>query len=252
MRARWRSVTRQHAAHTGGSATLKIVWHCHSTPVHTLMNVEQARFNMVEQQVRPWDVLDARILDLLFEVRREDFVPPAWRTLAFSDLEIPLGHDAVMLSPKMEARMLQELDLHAAGHALEIGTGSGYVAALMGRLAHQVTSVEIVPELAASAAARLHSLGCDNVDVMVGDGARDWPQRSDWDAILVSGALPTQPDGLLSRLAPGGRLLAVIGDAPVMRAILWQRTGAGFQHTVLFETQIPSLRNASQPERFTF
>jgi len=216
------------------------------------MNIEQARFYMVEQQIRPWDVLDSQILDLLFEVRREDFVPEAWRGLAFADLEIPLGENAMMLSPKMEARMLQELVIRNTDHALEIGTGSGYVAALLGRLAQDVTSIEINPTLAKAAAERLSKLGAANVKVQQGDAAKDWSDGAPWDVILVSGAVPTEPSALLQRLKVGGRLLAVVGDAPVMHATLWTRLDQGFQSLVLFETVIPSLHNASQPERFSF
>ena len=216
------------------------------------MNIEQARFNMVEQQIRPWDVLDARILDLLFKVRREDFVPDAWRTLAFADLEVPLGYGATMLSPKLEARMLQELNLAQTDRALEIGTGSGYVAALLGQLVREVVTVEIVPQLADAARARLEQLGASNVTVVQGDGATDWADATPFDAILVSGALAEAPEGLLLRLAEGGRLLAIIGDAPVMRATLFSRTPAGIRASVLFETVIAPLRNAQQPERFSF
>jgi len=216
------------------------------------MNIEQARFNMVEQQIRPWDVLDSQILDLLFEVRREDFVPEAWRGLAFADLEIPLGENAMMLSPKMEARMLQELMVRNTDRALEIGTGTGYVAALLGRLAKEVTTVEIQPTLAKSAAERLAKQGANNVTVVQGDAAQDWSAGAPWDVILVSGAIPSEPTALLQRLTIGGRLLAVVGDAPVMHATLWTRIEQGFQSLVLFETVIPSLFNAPQPERFSF
>lgn len=216
------------------------------------MNIEQARFNMIEQQIRPWDVLDTQILDLLFEVRREDFVPEAWRGLAFADLEIPLGENAVMLSPKMEARMLQELVIRNTDRALEVGTGSGYVAALLARLAREVTTVEINPKLAQAATERLSKHGATNVKVVQGDAANDWYDGAPWDVILVSGALPSEPADLLQRLTIGGRLLAVVGDAPVMHATLWTRHEHGFQSLVLFETVIPSLRNAHQPERFSF
>lgn len=216
------------------------------------MNIEQARFNMVEQQIRPWDVLDSQILDLLFEVRREDFVPESWRGLAFADLEIPLGENAMMLSPKMEARMLQELVIRHSDRVLEVGTGSGYVAALLGRLAKEVITVEINPILAQSARERLAKHGAHNVKVMQGDAAHDWSEGSPWDVILVSGAVATEPSALLQRLNIGGRLLAVVGDAPVMHATLWTRLEQGFQSLVLFETVIPALHNAPQPERFSF
>jgi protein-L-isoaspartate(D-aspartate) O-methyltransferase len=217
------------------------------------MNIEQARFNMVEQQVRPWDVLDARILDLLFQVRREDFVPPAWRALAFADLEIPLGHGQSMLSPKMEARMVQEVALEPTDRVLEIGSGSGYVAALLGHLAAEVLSVEIIPEFVTAAAARLALAAAGrNVRVVQGDGARDWAAGSPWNVILLSGSVPSDPLALLERLAPDGRLLAVVGDAPMMHACLWSRRETGFAKEVLFETVIPPLSNAPEPIRFSF
>jgi protein-L-isoaspartate(D-aspartate) O-methyltransferase len=216
------------------------------------MNIEQARFNMVEQQIRPWDVLDSQILDLLFEIRREDFVPEAWRGLAFADLEIPLGENAMMLSPKMEARMLQELAIRHSDRTLEIGTGSGYVSALLGKLAKEVTTVEINSQLAQAARDRLTKHGADNVKVVQGDAANDWSDGAPWDVILISGAVPSEPTALLQRLAIGGRLLAVVGDAPVMHATLWTRLEEGFQSLVLFETVIPTLHNAPQPERFSF
>ncbi len=216
------------------------------------MNIEQARFNMVEQQIRPWDVLDPEILDLLFVVRREDFVPEAWRTLAFADLEVPIGQGQVMLSPKMEARMLQELAIRKTDRALEIGTGSGYVAALLGRLAASVVTVESNPTLAQAAKVRLAAQGADNVRVVEGDGAQDWADGAPFDVILVSGGLPQAPQGLLERLADGGRLLAVVGDAPVMRATLFTKTADGIRSAVVLETVVPLLNNPRQPERFTF
>ena len=217
------------------------------------MNIEQARFNMVEQQVRPWEVLDARVLDLLFKLRREDFVPKDWHKLAFADLEIPLGHGAAMLAPRVEARMVQDLAIEPTDRVLEIGTGSGYVAALIAHLAAEVVSVEIVPELAAAAAERV-AAACPglNVKVVQGDGARDWADGAAWNAILLSGSVPAEPTALLHRLAPGGRLLAVVGDAPLMHACVWTRRGTGFSSRILFETVIPPLRNAKAPERFSF
>lgn len=217
------------------------------------MNIEQARFNMVEQQVRPWDVLDPKVLDLLFQVRREDFVPESMRELAFADIEIPIGHGVTLLQPRMEARMVQELALEPTDRVLEIGTGSGYMATLMGFLADEVLSVEIVPELARSAATRVAAAAPGRkIRVVQGDGARDWAEGGPWNAILLTGSVPSEPRALLDRLAPGGRLLAVVGDAPAMRACLWTRGPQGLSHSVLFETVIPELRNAQEPERFSF
>ncbi|MHB8352942.1 MAG: protein-L-isoaspartate O-methyltransferase family protein [Burkholderiales bacterium] len=217
------------------------------------MNIEQARFNMVEQQIRPWEVLDITVLDLLYEVRREDFVPEAWRGLAFVDMEIPLGLGETMLSPKLEARFLQELHLKKSDRVLEVGTGSGYMGALLGRLAGTVTSVEIHPELAAHAAKTLKAHGYDNVQVEVGDAAQGWRPGTQWDVILLTGSVPVLPQPFLDAIAPGGCLLAVVGDAPAMEVIRWKQDAAGaLRSETLFETVIPPLHHALQPVRFRF
>lgn len=206
------------------------------------MNIEQARFNMIEQQIRPWEVLDPQVLDLLFVVKREDFAPPAYRNLAFADLEIPLGNGQVMLAPKIEAKMLQELVIKKTDKILEIGTGSGYMAALLAARAEHVVTVELRPELAAAAEENLTRAGVANVTVEVGDGANGWSQRGPYDAIVVSGSLPVLPDALLKQLRVGGRLAAVVGEAPVMEAQLITCTADGIYNTVnLFETVIPPL-----------
>jgi protein-L-isoaspartate(D-aspartate) O-methyltransferase len=218
-----------------------------------LMNIEQARFNMVEQQIRPWEVLDITVLDLLYEVRREDFVPEAWRSLAFVDMEIPLGLGETMLSPKLEARLLQELRLKKSDRVLEVGTGSGYMAALLGRLAASVTSVEIHPELATRAARMLKTHGHDNVQVEVGDAAQGWRPGTQWDVIVLTGSVPVLPQAFLDAIAPGGCLLAVVGDAPAMEVVRWKQDGQGaLRAETLFETVIPPLHHALQPARFQF
>jgi len=217
------------------------------------MNVEQARFNMVEQQIRPWEVLDQRVLDLLFEVRREEFVPQQYRALAFVDMEIPLGHGEVMLAPKLEARMLQELHVMPGDRILEIGTGSGHMTALLARLGYHVFSVEIVPELKAFAERNLAGQNILNVTLELGDGARGWSKHAPYDVIVLTGSTPVLPESLLSELNEGGRLLAVVGDPPVMTAQLVTRVGEGTYNSVgVFETCIAALRNAAQPERFVF
>lgn len=217
------------------------------------MNLEQARFNMVEQQIRPWDVLDPAVLDLLFELPREKFVPEQHRALAFADLEIPLGHGEVMLAPKLEARMLQELGIRPTDKILEVGTGSGYMTALLARLGGHVVSVEIVPELKAFAEKNLKDHHIINVTLEQGDASRGWPQHGPYDAIVLTGSVPVLPDAFQASLAPGGRLLAVVGEAPVMTARLITRVGEqSFSSVGLFETCIPALRNAQQPERFVF
>lgn len=217
------------------------------------MNLEQARFNMVEQQIRPWDVLDQAVLNLLFELRREEFVPQQHRALAFVDMEIPLGHGEVMLAPRVEARMVQELAIRPTDRILEVGSGSGYTTALLSRLGGHVVSVEIVPELKAFAERNLADHGIHNVTLELGDAARGWPQHGPYDVILLTGSTPLLPEAFQQSLAPGGRLLAVVGEAPVMTAQLISRVDErSFSAVALFETCIPALRNAWQPERFVF
>jgi protein-L-isoaspartate(D-aspartate) O-methyltransferase len=232
--------------------------------VHATLDVDQARYNMVEQQIRPWDVLDQSILDLLFVVKREAFVPPQYRLLAFTDMEIPLRiEDAgtiydsgeLMFAPKVEARLLQELGIKAHEHVLEIGTGSGYMAALAAHRAQYVTTVEIDPKLARFGAANLARAGVRNVKVEVGDGARGWPAdgAAKYDAIIVSGGLPAVPQSLLDQLKVGGRLSVIVGEAPVMCAQIVTRVGESAYDTLkLFETNVKPLKNAWRPSTFKF
>jgi protein-L-isoaspartate(D-aspartate) O-methyltransferase len=216
------------------------------------MNIEQARFNMVEQQIRPWEVLDPDVLDLLFKVHREDFVPPAYRSLAFADVEIPLGNGAAMWTPKVEARVLQELAIKPGERALEIGTGSGYFAALLAGRGARVLTVEIDPALADTARARLAAHGMRDVRVEVGDGARGFG-GDDYDAIVLTGSTPVLDEAFFDQLAPGGRVFAIVGDAPAMSATLvrWTAPGARVART-LFETVVAPLVNAPAPSRFEF
>lgn len=216
------------------------------------LDVEQARSNMVEQQVRTWDVLDQRVLDLLFRVKRERFVPPQWRALAFADLELPLGGRAKMWPPRVEARVLQELALGRSDRVLEIGTGSGYFAALMASLAAEVVSVEIDASLAESARTRLARMGFDNVRVETGDGANGWGSES-YDAVVLTGSTPIVADALVAQVSPGGRLFAIVGDAPAMtaRIIRWETPGSRLV-VDLFETVVEPLVNAPTPDRFRF
>jgi len=213
---------------------------------------EQARFNMVEQQIRTWEVLDQRVLDLLFAVKREDFVPPAYRALAFADLELPLPNGARMWTPKMEARVLQELMLADSDQVLEIGTGSGYFTALLASEAGDVMSVEIDASIAADARAKLARHGFSNVRVDVADGARGYG-RETYDAIVLTGSTPLLPDRFFEQLVPGGRVFAVVGVAPAMKArlIRWEAPGARVA-TDLFETVVAPLVNAAAPARFEF
>jgi protein-L-isoaspartate(D-aspartate) O-methyltransferase len=217
------------------------------------MNLEQARHNMVEQQIRTWEVLDQDILDLLYAVPREDFVPSAYRNIAFSDLEIPLGEGERMWPPKLEARVLQELAVQRSERVLEVGTGSGYFTALLAHRAAQVYTVEIRPALAEFGRANLARHGRDNVIAEVGDGALGYPNWAPYDVIVLTGSTPLVPQSLLDSLAPGGRLFAVVGDAPAMAARIFTCVAPGAIRTMdLFETVVAPLANCAQPSRFTF
>lgn len=216
-------------------------------------DVERARFNMVEQQIRTWEVLDPRVLDLLMRVHRENFVPPQYRALAFVDMEIPLGHGEKMLAPRLEARIVQELALRPGDKVLEVGTGSGYLTALLASLGGHVVSVEIVPEFAQSAGARLATHGIANVTLEAGDAARGWPRHGPYDAIVLTGSVPVLPDAFQKSMQPGGRLFAVVGEPPVMQARLVTCGAAGVCSAAgLFETCIAPLKNAQQLEKFVF
>jgi protein-L-isoaspartate(D-aspartate) O-methyltransferase len=217
------------------------------------MNFDQARANMVEQQIRPWEVLDQAVLDLLYAVPREDFVPAAYRTLAFADMEIPIGEGEKMMAPKIEARLVQALAPRKHERVLEVGTGSGYLTALLAHRAAHVHSVEIRPALAAFGRGNLERHGIDNVTLEVGDAARGWPTRAPYDAIVLTGSTPVLPRTLLDQLAPGGRLFAVVGEAPVMVARLVTCSAPGaFRSAELFDTLLAPLVNAEQPPRFRF
>jgi protein-L-isoaspartate(D-aspartate) O-methyltransferase len=217
------------------------------------MNIEQARLNMIEHQIRPWEVLDQNVLDLLYAVKREDFVPAAYRMLAFSDLEVPIGQGERMWQPKLEARVLQELAVQATDNVLEIGTGSGYFTALLAQRAQHVYSVEIHPELKTSGEANLRRAGVDNVTVELGDGARGWTKHAPYDIIVLTGSTPVLPQELLQQLKSGARLFAVVGNPPVMAARLVGCTGEGVFNSIdLLETRIAPLTNALAGERFSF
>ncbi len=217
------------------------------------MNIEQARFNMVEQQIRPWEVLDQQVLDLLYVVRREGFVPQAYQALAFSDLEIPIGEGETMLQPKMEARILQEVAPGGTDKVLEVGTGSGYMAALLAHRARHVHSVEISPALKRFGETNLRKAGIVNVTVEQGDAARGWSKHAPYDVIVLTGSTPVLPDAFLAQLAPGGRLFAVVGEPPAMSARLVTAVGGGSFNTLdLFETVLAPLKNALEREKFVF
>jgi protein-L-isoaspartate(D-aspartate) O-methyltransferase len=217
------------------------------------MNIEQARFNMIEQQIRPWEVLDQDVLNLLSIVKRENFVPAAYRNIAFADLEIPLPGGERMLSPKVEARVLQELAVTKHETVLEIGAGSGYMAALLAARGRSVTTVEISPELAAFAEQNLAANAVSNAHVVTGDGAIGWEVGAPYDVICVSGGLPVMPQELLEQLKIGGRIAAFVGDAPVMKAQIITRVDEKqFRVSDIFETLVVPLKNAVQPPRFKF
>jgi protein-L-isoaspartate(D-aspartate) O-methyltransferase len=217
------------------------------------MNIEQARFNMIEQQIRPWEVLDSAVLSLLAIVKREDFVPPAYKALAFVDTEVPLPAGQSMLEPKVEARLLQELAVHKHERVLEVGAGSGYMAALLAHKAQHVTTLEVVPELATLAGANLRRAGVMNVSVRTVDGAAGLAAEAPFDVILLSGSVAEVPPALLAQLKVGGRLAAVVGQRPVMRAVLVTRSGEHAFHTVeLFDTVAPRLTGFGEPSRFRF
>ncbi|MHB8668726.1 MAG: protein-L-isoaspartate O-methyltransferase family protein [Burkholderiales bacterium] len=217
------------------------------------MNVEQARLNMIEHQIRPWEVLDQSVLDLLYAVKREDFVPAAYRMLAFSDLEIPIGQGELMWSPKLEARVLQELAVKPTDRVLEVGTGSAYFTALLAHRAQHVYSVEIHPELKASGEANLRRAGVENVTVELGDAARGWTRHAPYDVIVLTGSTPVLPQQLLQQMNTGARLFAVVGTAPVMAARLVTCAGEGVYNSIdVLETRIAPLVNAPAGERFSF
>jgi len=216
------------------------------------MDWELARFNMVEQQIRPWDVLNQTVLDLLFQVKREAFVPPAHRDMALVDMEIPLSNGSSMWQPKLEARVVQELTLKASDRVLEIGAGTGYLTALLAKLAKQVYAVEIDSALAAVASENLIANGIENAKVEVGDAVRGWDKHAPYDAIVAGGSYLTTPEFLFAQLAEGGRLFAVVGELPVMTASLFTKVGGAVKQEKLFETVLPPLTNAPVPERFVF
>lgn len=219
------------------------------------MNIEQARFNMIEQQIRPWEVLDPEVLALLSVVRREDFVPRAHRALAFADLELPLGDKPgqTMLAPKVEARLLQELAVRPTDRVLEVGSGSGYMAALLAARAEYVYTVEIDPALADTARSNLRNAGVGNVTVELGDAARGWAAHAPYDVIVLSGSTPVLPEAFLQQLKVGGRLVAFVGEEPVMEAQLITRTAENAYSTInLFETVVAPLAGAQQRDAFEF
>ncbi len=227
------------------------------------MDIEHARYNMIEQQIRPWEVLDAEVLSLLAAIRREDFLPAASRSMAFVDTEVVLptstGAAQSMLAPKVEARLLQELDVRKHERVLEVGTGSGFMAALLGHRAQQVLSLEIDADLAAFASANLRRGGAANVTVRQADGSKGSAAEGPFDVIVLSGSVPQVPQGLFDQLKPGGRLVAIVGQLPIMQALLYTRSAASgaadhsaISSVELFDTVAPRLAGFDEPSRFHF
>ena len=217
------------------------------------MNIEQARFNMIEQQIRPWEVLDQAVLSLLALVKREDFVPPAHRALAFVDTEVPLPEGQVMLAPKVEARLLQALNVARHERVLEVGAGSGHMAALLAHRAQHVIGLEIRPALAAMAAANLRHAGIANASIREADGSQGLSAEAPFDVIVLSGSVAEVPQALLDQLKPGGRLVAIVGQEPVMRALLITCIGAAqFKRVELFDTVAPRLQGFAEAPTFRF
>jgi protein-L-isoaspartate(D-aspartate) O-methyltransferase len=216
-------------------------------------NMREARFNMIEQQIRTWEVLDPVVLALLDDVPRENFGPPSQAGLAFADVELPIGHGQTMLFPKLEGRILQALSVRKTDKILVVGTGSGYLTALLAKLASHVHAVEIIPELSAQAQLRLDAAEIHNVTLHVGDGVQGLPEAAPFDVIVFTGSMQLRPTTAEKMLNVGGRLFAVIGDLPIMEATLTQRISEdAFRHEVLFETCLSPLMNAPRLTRFEF
>jgi len=219
------------------------------------MDLNQARFNMIEQQIRPWEVLDPQVLALLSVVHREDFVPLAQKALAFVDMEIPLGaaSNQVMLAPRIQARLLQDLAVQKTDKVLDIGTGSGFMAALLAHQAAQVLSLEMDAALAAQAQANLQKAGISNVTVRQADGSQGAAADGPFDVILLNGSVAEVPANLLQQLAVGGRLAAIVGDEPMMRATLITRTSdSSWTTTEPWDCNAPRLSGFAEPSRFKF
>ena len=217
------------------------------------LNFDVARDKMIKSQMRTWYVHDERVLELIARMPRQDYMPAASRNLAYVDMNIPLGHGEVMMNPKIEARLVQELEIAPADKILEIGTGSGYMTALLAALGRHVVSVELRPEFTAAAATKLAHHGVRNITLEVGDGARGWDRQQPYNVILITGSLPILPTAFRETLAPGGRMIAIVGQSPAMEVKLIHRlSGRTFNETSLFETDLPPLRNAIEPARFVF
>lgn len=219
----------------------------------TPMDRQFALAQMVEQQIRTWDVLDERLLDVFRKLPRADFVPAAWQRLAYADAEIPLDHGERMMRPSVEGRLLQALEPRSADEVLEIGTGSGFLTACLARLSASVVSVDIHDDFLKSAVGKLERADIDNVSLKRHDGATDGPPPGQFDVIAITGSLPTADERFLEAIRPGGRLFVVVGDAPVMEARLYTRDAdGGLRSRAVFETCLPRLQNVVEPSQFSF
>ena len=217
------------------------------------MNFEKARLNTVEQQIRPWEVLDQRVLDVILESQRDAFVPAEYQGLAYSDTRIPIGHGETMMSPKVEGRLLQALDIQPHERGLEIGTGTGYLCSLLATLSSQVVSVDIHANFTENASKRLSARGINNVELICQDACEGLPQAAPYDYIAVTGAMASVPTSLKNQLAVGGRLFIIVGKAPIMEATLIERTGEDiYTQEALFETELKYLNGAEAPVEFKF
>jgi protein-L-isoaspartate(D-aspartate) O-methyltransferase len=217
------------------------------------MDWEHARYLLVEQQIRPWDVLDQKVLDRVLTVKREDFVPADKKALAFVDSELPIGHEATMLAPKVEARFLQDVEVQPSDKVLIAGAGTGYLMALAAGLASQVYGVEIEPELASQAEANLARAGVRNARVVVGDAVRGFAEQAPFDVVIVTGSFASVPATLKEQLAVGGRLIAIVGELPIMSATLIRRVDHNaYSEEKLFEYNLPRMKNAPAVSAFTF
>lgn len=217
------------------------------------MNLEQARTNMIDQQIRSWEVLDSRVLEVMREVPREEFVPMRHRKLAFSDLRIPLGHNQVMMKPIEQGRLLQSLALDGDDKVLEIGTGSGFLTACLARMAASVTSIEIIGEIADQARANLEARGVDGIELTTGDALEAGFGAGEFDVVVVTASVASIPEQMVRWLCPGGRLFIVRGQSPAMEALVVTRTESGrLSEDSLFETDLPRLIGAEDAPVFRF
>jgi len=219
----------------------------------TDMDTELARENMIEQQIRPWEVLDQNVLDLISEIHREDFIPEEFKALAFADTRIPIGHGQVTMTPKVEARLLQSLDIKPTDKVLEIGTGCAYLTALLAKSAEKVTSMELYTNLTRSAEQKLQQHAISNVELITGDVFADWQSSETFDVIVVTGSVPVLNHLLLSNLNMGGRMFVIVGTSPAMEALLLRRVDKDqYASESLFETDLPALIGAETDKQFTF